>query len=180
MSCARPFTFVLPALLAAAPAPAQTFEEAVLGNAALALQLCLSNTAGPATAAAFRAAGFAERVERSAGNSDTTHHFSAPADTVSAKLYYGEMPDECTVSSDHLGLAGAAAVLDAVVPRLFPSYVRKVEYGPLDPATGQPAQCVRYEDPANPIGDVIGVATGGDAGGCVENGTSQIYRSSRV
>lgn len=164
----------------AAPAWAQTFEDAVRANTALALELCLGRGDPAAMAERFRAAGFAERVERSTVNSDTTHHFTAPAETASVELYYGEMPEHCGVSTMHLGVSDAAGVLDAVVPRLFPGYVRKVVQGDVDPATGRAALCVSYEDPTNPIGHVVGVSPGGDAGACVENGTSLFYSSYRV
>ena len=165
----------------AAPASAQSFEEAVRINAAVALELCLSGGRDMAAwAARFRAAGFSERVERSTSNSDTTHIFTAPADTVGVVLYYGEMPEYCSVESDHLAVTAASPVLDEVVPRLYPGYVRLVDEGPVDPATGAPAQCVRYEDPTNPIGHVVGVTAGGDAGACIDNGTALFYSSYRV
>lgn len=166
--------------MAAPPVAGQSFAEAVQANVALGLRLCLAPGAPEALAAGFRAAGFAERVERSSSNSDTTHYFTAPADTAVVELYHGEMPEHCTVRSSHLGVSGASAVLDQVVPGLFPGFVRLVEQGPPDPATGQPALCVRYEDPANPIGLVIGALSGGDAPGCVADGTSTLFHSYRV
>jgi hypothetical protein len=163
-----------------APAASQSFEEAVRSNLSVGAQLCLSGGSDmQAWANSFRAAGFAERVERSSGNSDTTHHFTAPADTASVELYYGEMPEHCVARTRHLGVTGASEVLDALLPRLYPGYARIVAQGGVDSATGQPAICVRYEDPTNPIGHVVGVTS--DAGeGCVEDGTSTIYSSYRV
>ena len=150
-------------------------------NVSLALQLCLSpGNDGIYRAAQFRAAGFSERVDRSTTNSDTTHYFSAPADTAQVELYYGEMPDHCFVSANHLDVSDAAGILDSVVPRLFPGYVRKVTLGTTNPTTGQPAQCVSYEDPTNPIGHVVGASPGGNASSCTDNGTSQFYSTYRV
>ncbi|WP_424985910.1 hypothetical protein [Microbulbifer sp. S227A] len=162
-------------------APAQTVEEAARINAEIALQFCVQPHVQPAMRAQmFRSSGFAERVDRSQGNSDTTHYFTAPASTVEVELYYGEMPEHCRVTSNHLGVSAAAPVLDAVVPRLYPGFVRRVTYGPVNPATGQPVQCVAYQDPTNPIGLEIGVGAWGGAQGCVENGTSVFYLTYRV
>lgn len=158
-----------------APAGAQTFDEAVQANFELGIRLCLGGGADyDAWAARFRAAGFEERVERSSLNSDTTHHFTAPADTVSAELYYGELPEHCTVSSTHMGVTAASAVLDRIVPAIYPSYTRHVSQS----ADG--AICARYEDPTNPIGHVVGITPTGDGGGCAEDGTSRFYSSYRV
>ncbi|MDO9641340.1 MAG: hypothetical protein Q7J44_22670 [Pseudotabrizicola sp.] len=161
----------------AAPAPAQTMAEAAWANMAVAVQLCETRTNDmTAKAQAFRNTGFSEWVERSSTNSDTTHWFTAPADTVVAELYYGEMPENCSVKSAHLGVTLASQLLDELIPTLYPTYVRKVETGPAGPS-GQPATCVRYEDPSNEIGQVIGSTT---EHGCVDNGTSLIFSSYRV
>lgn len=166
------------------PAHAQqvaTIGEAAQINGGLALQLCITpGVQGPQRAELFRQAGFAETVERSGVNSDTTHSFTAPSGSARVELYYGEMPEHCFVTSDHMGVGIASTVLDQVVPRLYPGFVRRIDAGPVDPATGQPAQCVRYEDPTNPIGYVVGVSAGGGAQGCIENGTSVLFMSARV
>lgn len=164
------------------PSAAQTFDDAVWANTSLALQFCLSGQVSPQTRAAwFRAAGFAESVERSQINADTTHTFTAPADTVRVELYYGEMPEHCTVETSHLNVTRAGALLDAMIPGLFPGYTRRSRTGPLDPTTGQAAVCISYEDPASPIGHVVGVLpTGQDDGSCIDNGTALFYSSFRV
>ncbi len=166
---------------AAAQRNVGTIEEAAQLNGGLALQLCITpGVDGPQTAQMFRQAGFAESVERSGGNSDTTHTFTDPSQSVRVELYYGETADYCSVTSDHMGVSIASGVLDQVVPRIYPGFVRKVDTGPADPETGQPAQCVRYEDPTNPIGYVAGVGPGDGAQGCIGNGTSRFYFSARV
>jgi hypothetical protein len=158
-----------------------TIEEAAQINGGLALQLCIMpGVEGPQTAAMFRQAGFAESVERSSENSDTTHTFTDPSQSVRVEFYYGEMPLYCSVSSDNMGVSIASGVLDQVVPRLYPGYVRKIETGPIDPETGQPAQCVSYEDPTNPIGYMVAVGPMDGAQGCVGNGTSILYYAARV
>ncbi len=171
-------------LLSANPPASQqvtTIEEAAQVNGALALQLCITpGIQGPQRAEMFRHAGFAETVERSTENSDTTHSFTAPSESARVELYYGEMPEHCIVTSDHMGVGAASGVLDQVVPGLYPGFVRRVDAGPVDPATGQPAQCVSYEDPTNPIGYMVGVSAGGGAQGCVDNGTSVMFMSARV
>jgi hypothetical protein len=173
---------ILALACAAQPLSAQTFEEAVWANASLAVQLCNAGQASGAVRAAwFRDAGFSERVDRSTVNSDTTHHFAAPSNTVAVELYYGEMPEHCVVETVYLGVTAGSIILDAVVPGMFPGFLRKVTTGPADPATGQPAQCVTYEDPANPIGLIIGVASlQNDTQGCTEDGTAFFYSSYRV
>jgi PBP1b-binding outer membrane lipoprotein LpoB len=87
------------------------------------------------------------------------------------------MPEFCSPKTQHMGVSRTSQLLDALIPQIYPTYVRQVTQGPPDPATGQPATCVRYEDPANEIGHVVGVTTEQD---CVENGTSLIYSSYRV
>jgi hypothetical protein len=175
--------FLATCLLAAAPVTAQqvTFEQAARTNLTIAATFCISPVANSNTTVAwFRQAGFTERAEISGG--DSTFYFHAPADTVIAELYFGHMPEECRARTNHLGVTGASELLDAIVPQIHPSYVRKVVQGPVDPATGQPAVCVHYEDPANDIGQIVGVSVA-DIGGdqpCIENGTSQIYSSYRV
>lgn len=164
------------------PASAQTFDEAVWANTSLALQLCVSGQVAPETRAGwFRAAGFSESVDRSQVNSDTTHTFTAPADTVRVELYYGEMPEHCSVETSHLDATRASALLDAVIPGLFPGYTRILKTGPVNPVTGQPASCVSYEDPTSPIGHVVGViAAQQDNNACIDNGTALFYSSFRV
>jgi hypothetical protein len=172
---------LLAAITLAAPASVQTFDDAVRANFGLGMQLCLSGGGDMAAwAGLFRTAGFAERVERSGTNSDTTHHFTAPADTVAVELYYGEQPEHCTVSTPHMGVTEASSVLDQIIPQRYPGYVGDVSQGAPDPNTGQPAICVSYEDPTNPIGHIVGVAPDSDSGGCVADGTSRFYSSYRV
>lgn len=162
------------ALTFAGPATAQSFEEAVRGNLALALKLCLSQNgrAGDVWAQDFYAAGFTGRVDRSTVNSDTTHYFTAPAGTVEIELYYGETPDYCGVSSNHLGVSGAAEILDKVVPVTRPGYVRKE-------VPGQGVTCVTYEDPSTPIGALIGYNSMLE-GDCIDDGTIFFFSTYRV
>ena len=179
----RPVASVLAlvSVLSVAPATAMTLEEAARTNLALAVSLCLAPAQdGPTRAAAFRAAGFAERVDRSAVNSDTTHFFTAPADTVTVELYYGEMPQDCRAKTGVLGVSEASRVIDQIVPQLYPQYQRKALQGPTNPATGQPALCVRYEQPGTEIPHVVGVSPGQDAAGCIENGTSVVFDATLV
>ena len=104
----------------------------------------------------------------------------APAGTMSADLSFGNLPEDCNLATNHLGVSGASAVVDAIVPRLYPGFRRIVEQGPINPATGQPTVCVRYEDPSNPIGLVIGAGPGVRGQGCIDTGTSVIFKTYRV
>ncbi|MFN4154883.1 MAG: hypothetical protein ACK4HF_09525 [Paracoccaceae bacterium] len=163
-------------LFAALPAPAQTMAEAAWANMAVAVQLCETRTRDmDAWVQTFRNTGFSERVER-IGNVHTTHWFTAPAETVVLRVDYGGGPEECTIETAHQGVTLTSQLLDALIPQLYPTYVRKVVTGPIGPS-GQPATCVRYEDPSTPIGHVVG--TSSDQG-CVDDGTSLIYSSYRV
>ncbi|MEM1386782.1 MAG: hypothetical protein AAF748_10040 [Pseudomonadota bacterium] len=157
------------------PSQAQSFDDAVRGNLALALKLCLSGQPSmEAWAQTFYAAGFTGRVDRATGNSDTTHYLSAPADTVQVELYYGEMPEYCQVSSQHLGVGDAATILDLVAPQMRPGYRRGAQ-----PSTNGGAACVTYEDPTNPIGEIVGVISQAQLA-CAEDGTVLFYISYRV
>jgi hypothetical protein len=183
---AFPATLILAGV---APAGAQTFAEAVWANIAIAIQLCEARERrlqGYGQIAAwpqvFRAAGFVEkRIERlgTVPHVDTTYWFAAPADTVEVEVYHGGMPEHCSVRTGHQGVSATSQLLDGLIPQMFPGYVRHVTEGAPDPATGRSTICVRYEDPTNEIGHVVGVTS--DAGdGCVEDGTSLVFSSYRV
>lgn len=175
------FSLTAAAALFASGVQAQTFADAARANMAIAAQFCLQpGLQGPMRAANFRASGFAERVDRSTSNSDTTHYFSAPGETVLVELYYGEMPQHCFGVTQFMGVTGTSEVLDQLIPKLFPGFIRKVQQGLVNPVNGQPAICVTYEDPSNPIGLAIGATPGGGANGCVDNGTSSFFSTYRV
>lgn len=160
----------------AGAAQAQTVEEAARTNLALAAQLCIQPGVQPEQKVTmFQQAGFEYRVDPPQGNSDTTYYFTAPAGTVEAQLYFGEMPSDCFATSPYVGVTAASAILDQLMPTFYPTYQRMVTQGAVDPATGQPAVCVRYEQPGTQIPHVIGVAPNGDAQTCMENGTSRIF-----
>ncbi|MEM9344130.1 MAG: hypothetical protein AAGA87_13890 [Pseudomonadota bacterium] len=163
--------FVISGLPTAAPAQQQPQAQSpAAANFALAAELCLRpGIPGAQRAQMFRQAGFSERVERSTGNSDTTHYFTAPGNSATAQLYYGEMPSDCFATSGSVGASQATAILDGLMPRFYPSYIRKPTQGPGG------ATCVTYEQPGTPIPHVIGVAAEGGAQSCAENGTSRIY-----
>lgn len=170
--------FLIPgALAAASPLHGQTFEEAVWANMALAIQLCEvqdrhgSARTWPLWPQHFRNAGFAERVENYAG--DMKHWFTAPAGTVEVEIEYGGMPDQCYITTRYQGVTLTSQLLDALVPQIFPHYSRSVTTGPVNPATGQPAVCVRYTQPSA-IPHVISVLSDTDGAGCVDDGTSRV------
>lgn len=166
--------------LGTSPALALTMQEAAQINAGIAAQLCFQPGASMRNSVSgFRAAGFTETVERSSVNSDINHVFRAPADTVVVEVYYGEMPEDCSVKSGFLSVSAASAILDGLIPRMYPGFLRKVSFGPPNPVTGQAAQCVSYEDPTNPIGLFIGVGSA-SGNGCVDDGTSVLFSTYRV
>lgn len=164
------------------PAAAQSGgQDAVAAGAEQALRLCITPGVQPeARASMFLSAGFQQAGLEAYDNGDTTHYFTAAGGAVTVQLYYGNMPEECVVATSRLGVTEASQVLDRVVPQIYPGFVRLAEQGPVDPSTGRPALCARYEDPTNPIGMVIGVAPDGAANSCIGNGTSRFYQSYRV
>ncbi|WP_146036524.1 hypothetical protein [Pseudotabrizicola formosa] len=163
-------------LLAASPAPAQTMAEAAWANMAVAVQLCEIRTSDlDAWAQSFRNTGFSEPSDRSDVAEYITHRFTAPAQTVVVDISYGETPEECHLHSAYLDVTLASHLLDELIPKLHPTYVRKVTNGEVGPS-GQPALCVSYEDPSTPIGHVVGASS---EQGCVDDGTSRIYSSYR-
>lgn len=168
------------ALVGATPAAAQTAEEALRTNTAVALNLCISSFPSiEANLAAFRTAGFSETVERSSGNSDTTHTFTGPNGMVVAELYYGEMAPDCRVRTQ-MGVTAASEVLDWIVPQVRPGYAREVTLGAPDPATGRPAECVRYVEQGRAIPFVIGVGADTQSVECAETGASVLFSFSAV
>lgn len=166
-------------MLAPMPAATMTVQEAAQINMQLAASICFRPGNPNATVNAFRAAGFTETVERSPVNSDTNFTFRAPAETVVAKFYYGEMPDDCSVSSQFASVTVASTILDQLIPQYYPGFLRKVVTGPVNPQTGQAAYCVSYEDPTNPIGLFFGVGSQ-NSQGCVDDGTSVLFYTYRV
>lgn len=72
-----------------------------------------------------------------------------------------------------------AAAFPLSLPGL-PALAQQVDTAPVDPATGQAAQCARYKDPTNPIGYVDGVLPGDSAQACIGNGTNIFFISARV
>lgn len=145
-------------------------QVATIASSGLALQLCIMpGVQGRQATQMFRQAGFSETSEGSIDD-DITFYDNDPSESVRVELYYGQMPMHRIVTSDHIGGTVASGVLDQVVPRLYPDYVRRVETGPVDPATGQPAQGVTYEHPTNPIGHAVGVGAGVTLGTAGRNG----------
>jgi len=162
------------------PAPALTMQEAAAINMELAYRLC--DVRGiEAWLNGLRAAGFVETVEHQ-GGPDVTHTFRAPADTVVVEVYYGNLPAECRIFSNHIGVTAVSQMLDRLIPQTRPGYLRGVETGPPDPRTGRPAQCVFYDEPNNEIGLRIGVVSARSQSGshCVEDGTSELYSIPKV
>ncbi|MBL3701583.1 hypothetical protein GI582_02625 [Sulfitobacter sp. BDSS02] len=148
---------------------------------ATALRLCIQPGMQPQMRAdMFRQSGFRETSSDYAGNGDTTLMFSSPEGSIEVELYYGNMPEHCLATSSLIGVNEASAILDQVVPQIYPGYVRQVQYGVDNPDTGKTPTCARYEDPTTPIGDVIGVIAGDDSHRCSEDGSSRFYQSSRV
>ncbi|MDD9716943.1 hypothetical protein PVW48_09320 [Dinoroseobacter sp. PD6] len=162
------------------PATALTMQEAAAINMELAFRLC--DVRGvEAWLNGLRAAGFVETVVHE-GGPDVTHTFRAPADTVVVEVYYGNLPAECRIFSNHIGVTAVSQMLDRLIPQMRPGYIRGADTGPVDARTGRPVQCVFYDEPNNEIGQRIGVVSARDQSSqpCVEDGTSKLYSIPKV
>ena len=156
----------------AQPALAQTFDEAVRGNIAIALQLCLMETgSAQATVNAFSAAGFAYSWRGTPGF-DVYHQFAAPAETVTAELYEGQMAPNCDVMSDHIGTTAAVPVVGALLNQLYPGrFVLEQSSGP---------GCASFTDDAPAIPFIVSVRGRGEDRPCADIGTIHITSFSAV
>ena len=165
-------TAALVLAIAAAPAGAQSFDEAVRANLTLALQLCLAQTGSTqATVNAFAAAGFAYSWRGTPGV-DIWHQFAAPAGTVTAELYDGQMAPNCDVMSNHIGTGAAVPLVGALLAQLYPGrFVMEQREGPA---------CASFTDTAPAIPFVVHVSGGGETRPCAETGTLHISTFSAV
>jgi len=171
MTRARPFTLALPALLAAAPAPAQTFEEAVRHNLAAAVEYCVrGGTSMQGWVDSFVAAGFGYSRRGDPGF-EVYHQFQAPADTVFAEIYDGQMAPDCRVQTKHLGVTEAITLVGEMLDRHFPGRFARGGLGAQTPCTG-------YIDRSRALPETIRFTNASEAAACVEDGTTQIFVSS--
>jgi hypothetical protein len=158
------------------PAPAQAssqgFDDAVRANVALALQLCLMETgSAQATVSAFTGAGFAYSTRGTPGR-DVWHQFAAPADTVRAELYEGQLAPDCAVMSDHIGTTAAIPVVGALLNQLYPGrFALEQTEGP---------GCGSFTDTSRAIPFVVSVTGGGEMRPCADTGTVHILSFSAV
>jgi hypothetical protein len=166
----RPLLFVA-ALLAAPPAVAQSFEDAVAANVTLALQLCLAPGGPAATVAAFQRAGFAYSTRGTPGF-ETWHVFAAPAGTARAEVYEGQTAPSCEVFTDHIAPAAAAPFVGQVLNQVAPGRFRQ------DPPSGY--GCASFSDNAPAIPFVVAVGAADDSQGCPAAGPTRISTFSAV
>lgn len=113
-------------------------------NLLLAVQLCMNEGNPDSVIATFTAAGFQYwRDDRSQGGfREIYHRFAAPADTVTAELYQGDIAPHCRVESRHIGPTATAQVLGPWLDQNFPG---QFEYRP--PGTvieGHTLHCPSY------------------------------------
>jgi len=162
-----------------APAAAQTLDEAVRGNATLALSLCLSTVPDQATLnAAFTAAGFVYAPE-DFGGGEVIHWFQAPADTVTV-MVRGEGRDGfCAVTTPHMGVTAAVPFAGEALEALYPGMFTYGEMENTPPRTPQDAdngwgECTGYIGWAGQRPIVVKIGNAGQDPNCIEDGTSQI------
>jgi hypothetical protein len=170
------------ALVIAAPASAQTLDEAVRGNATLALSLCLS-TVPDQTALnnAFTAAGFAYDAEDYGGGT-VLHWFMAPADTVTVMVQGQGREGFCAISTNHMGVTAAVPFAGEALEALYPgrfAYGEMENVAPRTPGSpdAQAGDCTGYIAWVEERPVVIKVANAGNGPSCTEDGTSQIMVS---
>jgi hypothetical protein len=166
----------------AAGASAQTMDEAVRGNAILALSLCLS-TVPDQTALnnAFTAAGFAYTPE-DWGGGEIHHWFEAPANTVGVMVQGQGREGFCRISTNHMGVTAAVPFVGEALNSLYPGMFTygEMEGGP--PRTPQNAgtewgDCTGYIGWSGQRPIVVSIGNAGQDPNCAEDGTSQIMVS---
>jgi hypothetical protein len=153
------------------PAVGQSFEEAVRHNLAAAVEYCVRG--GPGMQAwidSFVAAGFGYSRRGDPGV-EVYHRFQAPADTVSAEIYDGQMAPDCRVETAHLGVTEAIPLVGEMLARHFPGRFERGGIGPQTPCTG-------YIDRSRALPETITFTNASPEAACVEDGTTQIFVSS--
>lgn len=164
------------------PACAQTLDEAVRGNATLALSLCLSTIPDQGTLnAAFTAAGFAYAPE-DFGAGEVIHWFTVPADTISVMVQGQGREGYCAISTTHMGVTAAIAFAGEALNSLYPgqfTYGGMENTPPVTPGSpgAQEGDCTGYIawPEGRPV--MVTLANAGNGPSCTEDGTSQIMVS---
>ena len=166
--------------LAALPASAQSFDEAVRQNLALGLDICLRNMplVDP-TRTRLSAAGFAYTPEP-LGGGDMIHWYTAPADTLAVAIVAAQTAPECRVSTAHLGVTDAIALAGAYLTQHLPAL--GFTYGSLDnsPPVTPETLGTRWEFCTGYVGwngqrpITLAFANDGNDPACIEDGTTQI------
>ena len=156
------------------PTAAQTMDDAVRANVALALKICVDSRANPAAAiAAFQAVGFDYKPTAEA-NGDTWHRFFGPAETMRAEILVGQTAPSCDVHTNHLPPDLAArfvrSVLDAVYQPNF--------FAPMPPFEGTCAVFTEATD--DPLALNVTVSATDGTTGCATRGSTVISIFSAV
>ena len=149
--------------LAAPAAQAQSFEDAVQQNVALAISICAQQISDPPAAmASLQAAGFTYGGAEGPQN-DPTHRYLAPAETAEVRIYFGQMAPDCQVETRHLTPAEAGAIVGGVLQGIFP--------GRFTPAAGA---CPAFTEITNQIPLTLAVSDLGNGGGCAPGDGARI------
>ncbi|MBC56255.1 MAG: hypothetical protein CL814_04905 [Confluentimicrobium sp.] len=177
----RGFGLFLGMVFAAASVAAQSHEEAARANVAIAVELCsASYPSSEAWLGAFRAAGFAERVEN-LGNGDLNHHFTAPADTASAVIYLGQMAPDCTVTTRYMGVTETSQMIGAMLEQRSPGkYLRSDLPGSTAAPADQSPVCAVFTERGVELPELIAISSARGDNICIEDGTSRIYIATLV
>lgn len=147
----------------AAPAHAQSFDEAVRQNVALAVSICARHVGDPPQAlSALTTAGFAFLGTEGPAN-DETYIYEAPAGTATIRVYYGQMAPDCQVETRHLGPAETGAIVGGVLQGVLPG-----KFAP------RPAECPVWSEIGRQIPFEVGVSDRGNGGGCAEGDGARI------
>lgn len=115
-------TLTLLAAASAAPAAAQSFEQAVRQNLATAIEHCLRTLPnGPVLLNTLTLNGFGTGLKDDFGNGETMHRFYAPAET--AEIWVKNSSGNgahCFISSNHISASATVALIGEVLEARFP------------------------------------------------------------
>ena len=147
----------------ASPAHAQSFDEAVRQNVALAVSICAQHVGEPTRArTALEAAGFAYGGFDGSLD-DATHRYTAPAGTAEVLVYQGQMAPDCRIETQHLGPTDAGRIAGGVLQGVMP--------GRFTPTA---TYCPGYTEPGRQLPQTISVTDLGNAGSCNEGEGARI------
>lgn len=163
-------------------ASSQSFDDAVRANLALGIELCVRGVPDATTLkSSLGSAGYVPTVERF-GNTETLHHFAAPANTAVVTVFEGQLPADCRISSSHMGVAEAVAFTGEVLEARFPGVFTYGNMENTPPVTVETLgtrweMCTGYIGWAGQRPIYVTLGNAGQDPACIADGTTQILIS---